>query len=161
MSTQCWATVKFRCRSDVIQTKNASYVICLNTSKMNTKKTDIYHNPFFSNICKMYLLLRPVHTYTTRHDSMRHDPFFCSPYNQMDKFTHMQHDLVCSSRQKAAATKIALEAIFVMCCSDSIKKTAKENSFNRNLIWVYKFTMQEWSLKPQYLQFNVTQLIVL
>ena len=29
---------------------------------------------------------------TTRHDSMRHDPFFRSPYNQMDQFTHMQHD---------------------------------------------------------------------
>ena len=25
MSTQCWATMKFRCRSDVIQTKNASW----------------------------------------------------------------------------------------------------------------------------------------
>ena len=25
---------------------------------------------------------------TTRHDSMRHDPFFRFPYNQMDQFTH-------------------------------------------------------------------------
>ena len=66
---------------------------------------------------------------TTRHDSMRHDPFFRSPYSQMDQFTHMQHDQVWSSRQRAATTKIALEAIFVVCRSDSIKKTAKENSF--------------------------------
>ena len=29
----------------------------------------------------------------------------------MDQFTHMQHDLVWSSRQKAAAKKIALEVI--------------------------------------------------
>ena len=42
----------------------------------------------------------------------------------MDQFTHMQHDQVWSSRQKAAATKIALEAILVVCRSDSIKKTA-------------------------------------
>ena len=49
----------------------------------------------------------------------------------MDQFTHIQHDNVWSSRQKAAATNIALEAIFVMCPSDSIKKTAKENSFHR------------------------------
>ena len=38
----------------------------------------------------------------------------------MDQFTHMQHDQVWSSRQKAAATKIALEANFVVCRSDSI-----------------------------------------
>ena len=68
---------------------------------------------------------------TTRHDSMRHDPFFRSPYNQMDQFTHMQHDQVWSSRQKTAATKIALEAILVVCRSDSIKKTDKENSFHK------------------------------
>ena len=37
----------------------------------------------------------------------------------------MQHDNDWSSRQKAAATKIALEPIFVVCRSDSIKKTAK------------------------------------
>ena len=80
---------------------------------------------------------------TTRHDSMRHDPFFGSPYNQMDQFTHMQHDNVSSSRQKAATIKIALEAILVVCRSDSIKKTAKENSFHRNLTWVYKFMKQE------------------
>ena len=61
----------------------------------------------------------------------------------MDQFTHMQHDNVWSSRQKAAASKIALEAIFVVCRSDSIKKTAKENSLHRNLIWVYKFMAQE------------------
>ena len=82
---------------------------------------------------------------TTRHDSIRHDPFFRSTYNQMDQFTHMQHDNVLSSRQKAAATKIALEAILVVCRSDSIKKTAKENSFHRNLTWAYKF-MTENSL---------------
>ena len=80
---------------------------------------------------------------TTRHDSMRHDPFFRPPYIQMDQFTHMQHDQVWSSRPKAAATKIALEAIFVMCRSDSTKKVAKENSFHRNLTWVYKFMTQE------------------
>ena len=68
---------------------------------------------------------------TTRPDSMRHDPFFRSPYNQMDQFTHVQHDQVWSSRQKAAATKIALEAIFVVCRSDTIKKTDKENSFHK------------------------------
>ena len=45
---------------------------------------------------------------TTRHDSMRHDPFFLSPHNQMDQFTHMQHDNVLSSRQKAGAPEIAL-----------------------------------------------------
>ena len=80
---------------------------------------------------------------TTRHDSMRHDPIFRSPFNQMDQFTHMQHDHVWSSRQKAATTKIALEAIFVMCRSDSIKKTAKENSFHINLTWVHKLMTQE------------------
>ena len=69
-------------------------------------------------------------------------PFFRSPYNEMDQFTHMQYDQVWSSRQKAAATKIVLEAIFVVCRSDSIKKTAKENSFHRNLTWVYKFMTQ-------------------
>ena len=68
---------------------------------------------------------------TTRHDSMRHDPFFRSPYNQMDQFTHMQHDQVWSSRQKTATTKIALEAILVVCRSYSIKKTDKENSFHK------------------------------
>ena len=57
--------------------------------------------------------------------------------------THMQHDQVWSSRQKAAATKIVLEAIFVVCRSDSIKKIAKENSFHRNLTWIYKFMTQE------------------
>ena len=41
------------------------------------------------------------------------------------------------------------------------ENTAKENSFNRNLTWVYKFTMQEYSLKSQYLQINVTQVVVL
>ena len=80
---------------------------------------------------------------TTRHDTMRHDPFFRSPYNQMDQFTHMQHDQVWSSRQKAATTKIVLEAIFVVCRSDSIKKIAKENIFHRNLTWIYKFMTQE------------------
>ena len=79
----------------------------------------------------------------------------------MDQFTHMQHDNVLSSRQKAAAPKIALEAIFVVCRSDIIKKTAKQNSFNRNLTWVYKFMRQEYSLKSQYLQPNVTQVVVL
>ena len=55
----------------------------------------------------------------------------------------MQYDQVWSSRQKAAATKIALKASLVMCRSNSIKKTAKENSFHRNLTWVYKFMTQE------------------
>ena len=62
---------------------------------------------------------------------MRHDPFLRSPYNQMDQFTHMQHNQVWSSRQKAAASKIALEEIFVVCHSDSITKTDKENSFHK------------------------------
>ena len=53
----------------------------------------------------------------------------------MDQST--QQDQVWWSRQKAAATKIVLEAIFVVCCSDIIKKTDKENSFHRNLTWVY------------------------
>ena len=61
----------------------------------------------------------------------------------MDQFTHMQHNQVWSSRQKAAATKIALEAIFVVCRSDSIKKIAKETSFHRNLTWFYKFMTQK------------------
>ena len=74
---------------------------------------------------------------TTRHDSMRHDPFFRSPYNQMDQFTH-------AARQCLVVTiKSCGEAIFVVCRSDSIKKTAKENSFHRNLTLVYKFMMQE------------------
>ena len=76
---------------------------------------------------------------TTRHDSMRHDPVFRSPYNQMDQFTHTQHDLVLSSRQKAATKKIALEAILVVCRSDSVGKTAKEHRFHINLTWVHKF----------------------
>ena len=37
------------------------------------------------------------HIDTTRHDSMRHDPFFRSQQNLMDQFTHMQHDNVLSS----------------------------------------------------------------
>ena len=74
---------------------------------------------------------------------MGHDPFFHFPYNQMDQFTYMQHDQVWSSRQKAATTKITLEAIFVVCRSDSIKKTAKEHSFHRNFPWVYKIMMQD------------------
>ena len=37
------------------------------------------------------------------------------------------------------------------------KKTAKENSFHKNLTWVYKFMMQEQSLKSQSLQFKVTE----
>ena len=78
----------------------------------------------------------------------------------MEQFTHMQHDHVWSSRQKAAATKIALEAIFVMCGSDSVMKTDKENSFHSNLTWVYKFMTQEYSLKSQYLQLNITQVVV-
>ena len=78
----------------------------------------------------------------------------------MDQFTHMQHDHVWSSRQRAAATKITLEAIFVVCRSDTIKKTAKENSFHRNLTWVYKFMTQEQSLKSQSLQFKVTKVTV-
>ena len=61
----------------------------------------------------------------------------------MDQFTHMQHDQVWSSRQKAAATKIALEEIFIVCRSDSVVKTAKENSFHIDLTWVHKFMMQE------------------
>ena len=44
----------------------------------------------------------------------------------MDQFTHMQHDQAWSSRQKAPATKIALEAIFVVCRSDNIKKQLKK-----------------------------------
>ena len=78
-----------------------------------------------------------------RHGSMRHNPLFRSPYKQMDQFSHMQHDQLQSSRQKAAAPKIALEAIFVVCRSDSIKKTAKESSFHINLTWVHKFMTQE------------------
>ena len=79
----------------------------------------------------------------------------------MDQFTHMQHDNVLSSRQKAAAPKIPLEAISVVCRSDSIKKTVKENNFHKNLTWFSKFMMQEYSLKSQYLQLNVTQVVVL
>ena len=79
----------------------------------------------------------------------------------MDQFTHMQHYKVWSSRQKAATTKIALEAIFGVCRSDSIKKIVKENSFHRNLTRVYKSMTQELSLKSQYLQFNVTEITVL
>ena len=79
----------------------------------------------------------------------------------MDQFTHMQHDQVWSSRQKAATTKIGLEAIFVVCHSDTIKKIAKENSFHRHLTIAYKSMRQELSLKSQYLQFNVTEVTVL
>ena len=90
----------------------AIFVVCRSDSMKKTAKGQFTHR---------------------RHDSMRHDPFFPSPYNQMDQFTHMRHDQFWSSQQKASTTKIALEAIFVMCRSDSIKKTAKENSFHRNL----------------------------
>ena len=61
----------------------------------------------------------------------------------MDQFTYMQHDNVLWSRQKAAAPKIALDAIFDVSRSYSIKKTAEENSFHRNLTWVYTFMTQE------------------
>ena len=67
----------------------------------------------------------------------------CRVVSSMCELAYMQHDHVWSSRQKAAATKIALEAIFVVCRSDSIKKTAKENSFHRNLTLVHKFMMQK------------------
>ena len=70
----------------------------------------------------------------------------------------MQQDEVLPSRQKAAAKKIALEAIFVVCRRDSIKKTAKQNSFHRNFALDYKFLTP---LMSQYLQFNVTTVTVL
>ena len=44
---------------------------------------------------------------------------------------------------KTTDHKIALEAIFVVCRSESIKKIAKENIFHRNVTRVYKFMMQE------------------
>ena len=59
----------------------------------------------------------------------------------------MQHDEVLSLRQKAAATKIALEAIFVVCLSDSIKKTEKD---------LGQILTQQQRLMSQYLQVNVT-----
>ena len=78
---------------------------------------------------------------TTRQYATR--PFFLLPIQSNGSVHTMRHDQVWSSRQKAAATKIALEAIFVVCRSDSIKKTAEEKSFYRNLNWVYKFMTQE------------------
>ena len=76
---------------------------------------------------------------TTRHNSMRHDMIFRFPYNQMDQFTHMQHDQAWSSRQKAPATG----SDFCHLSQRQYQKTAKENSFNRNLTLVYTFMTQE------------------
>ena len=73
----------------------------------------------------------------------------------------MQHNQVWSSRQNAAATKIALEAIFVMCCSDNIKETGTRNSFHTNLLWFYKVMTQDEHLKSQYLQFDVIEVTLL
>ena len=136
-------------------------VIELSIQKFNPKVLVVSHAIVWGRVAHTSIKPSSHIGDTTRHDIMRNDPFFRSPYNQMDQFTHMQHDQVWSSRQKAATTKIALEAIFVVCRSDSIKKTAKENSFHRNLTWVYKFMTQEYSLKSQYLQLNVTQVVVL
>ena len=76
---------------------------------------------------------------TTRHDSMRHDPFFLFPI----QLTGSVHTYAARPSQvvttKAAATKIALEAIFLGCRCYNIMKTAIENSFHRNLTYVYKF----------------------
>ena len=63
---------------------------------------------------------------TTRHDNMGHDPFFSLTIQSSGQFTHAG-DQVWSTQQKAAATKITMEAIFVVCPSDNIRKTAKEN----------------------------------
>ena len=79
----------------------------------------------------------------------------------MDQFTHMQHDNVWSSRQKAATIKIALEAILVVCRCDSIKKTAKENRFHIKLSsHIHDTTMRLDSDSLQTpLQFRGVQLI--
>ena len=63
----------------------------------------------------------------------------------------------CDNKNRSGSDFIALEAIFVVCRRDSIKKTAKENSFHRNLTWVYKFMTKEQSLNSQSLQFKVTK----
>ena len=81
-----------------------------------------------------------------RHDTTRQHatrPVFSLPI-QLNGSVHTyaaRPSLVVTT--KAAATKIALEAIFVACRSDSIKKIAKENSFHSNLTWVYKLKTQE------------------
>ena len=61
----------------------------------------------------------------------------------MDQFTHMQQTKSCRHDKKLRQQKsLRMEAILVVCRSDSIKKTAKKNSFHRNLTWVYKFMTQ-------------------
>ena len=82
-----------------------------------------------------------------RHDTTRQHatrPIFSLPI-QANGSVHIYaaRHKVWSSRQKAAAAKIALEAIFVVGRSDSIKKIAKENCFHRNITWVYKFMTPE------------------
>ena len=62
----------------------------------------------------------------------------------------------CCHKNRSGSDLITLEAIFVVCHSDNIKKTAKENGFHRNLTWVYKFMTQQQPFMSQYLQFNVT-----
>ena len=54
-----------------------------------------------------------------------------------------------SPQPKAAATKISVEAILVMCRSKSVlKKTATENSFHRNISWL----SDARAFESQYLQ---------
>ena len=62
---------------------------------------------------------------------------------------------------KSCGTKNRSESDFCRVSQRQYQKTAKENSFHRNLTWVYKFMTQEYSLKSQYLQLNVTQVVVL
>ena len=98
-----------------------------------------------SHMCEPSLL-RPVHTYTTRHDTTACDTTrFFAPHTIKWISSH-----ICSTTKSGRHDKKLLnqncsgsDAIFVVCCIDSTKKTAKENSFHRNLTWVYKFMMQE------------------
>ena len=88
------------------------------------KKIKMLKTPF---VIAQGEVLSLVHTCATRHDTTACDTTrFFAPHTV--KWIS-SHDQVWSSRQRAATTKIALEAIFVVCRSDSIKKTAKENSF--------------------------------
>ena len=70
-----------------------------------------------------------------RHDTTRQHatrPVFSLPIQSNGSVHTYAASLVVTTKScKAAATKIALEAIFVVCRSNSINKTDKENSFHK------------------------------
>ena len=131
------------------------------SEQIETKKPTLTENKEKVHLLNYLTLKASSHIGdTTPHDSMRHDPFFRSPYNQMDQFTHAARQCLVVTT-KSCGTKNRSGSDFCSVCSDSIKKTAKENSFHRNLTWFSKFMTQKYSLKSQYLQLNITQVVVL